>query len=430
MREIHLCVSLFITLAAASSATAQQTLQANDYVAVVGDSITEQKKYSVYIEDYLVMCQPAEKLRQTQFGWSGETSWGFDNRMENDMLRFKATAATTCFGMNDGGYQPMTDQTAKHYREAQTDIVKKMKQAGVRCIVVGSPGCVDVKTFRGGNHEQAQMYNKTLAGLRDIAREVAQTEGVAFADVYDPMFKVMTESEEKFQGRYNLAGGDGVHPDNNGHLVMAYAFLKGLGCKGDIGTITVSLADGKAEATEGHKILSADNGTVEVESSRYPFCFQGEPPRRDNGTAEMASPGSTRDVLQFLPFNQDLNRLMLVVKDAGSGKVKVTWGNASKEFDGGELQKGINLAAEFLDNPFSEPFRRVEDQIRRKQDLETPMVKETINQIPHVVQWAPTAKEALNEAAAKAIESDRGLSDALTVSVVPVEHTIKIATIK
>jgi hypothetical protein len=287
-----------------------------------------------------------------------------------------------------------------------------------------------VKTFHGGNHEQAQMYNKTLAGLRDIAREVAQAEGVAFADVYDPMFKVMTESEEKFQGRYNLAGGDGVHPDNNGHLVMAYAFLKGLGCKGDIGTITVSLADGKAEATEGHKILSAENGTVEVESSRYPFCFQGESPRRGDGAAEMASPASTRDVLPFLPFNQDLNRLMLVVKDAGSGKVKVMWGNASKEFDAGELQKGINLAAEFLDNPFSEPFRRIEDQIRRKQDLETPMVKETINQIPRVVQWAPTAKDALNEAAAKAIESDKDLSDALTVSVVPVKHTLKIEIIK
>ncbi len=41
----------------------------------------------------------------------------------------------------------------------------------------------------------------------------------------------------------------------NGHLVMAYAYLKGLGCDGNIGTITVDLDAKKAEATDGHKIV-------------------------------------------------------------------------------------------------------------------------------------------------------------------------------
>src|SRR5690242_9981004 len=96
---------LLVCLAVASPcvAAAEQGLQKADYVAVIGDSITEQKKYSVFIEDYLVMCQPAVDLTTTQFGWSGETSWGFAARMGNDTLRFKPTVATTCFGMNDGG---------------------------------------------------------------------------------------------------------------------------------------------------------------------------------------------------------------------------------------------------------------------------------------------------------------------------------------
>ena len=50
-----------------------------------------------------------------------------------------------------------------------------MKEAGVRHIVVGSPGCVDVQTFRNRNRELAEMYNKTLAGLRDIARDAGCT---------------------------------------------------------------------------------------------------------------------------------------------------------------------------------------------------------------------------------------------------------------
>jgi len=305
--------------------------------------------------------------------------------MQNDTLRFKPTVATTCFGMNDGAYSPMTEQKAARYREAQTKIVQEMKKAGVRFIVVGSPGCVDVQTFRNRNHALAEMYNKTLAALRDISKEVADKEGVGFADVFDPMLDVMTKAEAKHGEQYHVCGPDGVHPDNNGHLIMAYAFLKGLGCTGRHRHDHRRSHLKKAEATEGHKVLSASDGSVEIESTRYPFCFYGDPARTD----------STRGVLEFLPFNQDLNRFMLVVKNPGAGKMKVTWGSASKEFDGAQLEKGINLAAEFLTNPFSGPFKKLEDQISRKQELETPLVKRTINQIPQVVKSSPGAKDAL-----------------------------------
>ena len=116
-------------------------------------------------------------------------------------------------------------------------------------IVVGSPGCVDADTFGGHNPERAAMYNKTLAALRDIARDVALKQGVVFADVFDPMVTAMTKAKAKYGREYILAGGDGVHPDRNGHLVMAYAFLKALGCDGNIGTITVDLQGDKAEAS-------------------------------------------------------------------------------------------------------------------------------------------------------------------------------------
>ena len=103
-------------------------LKPDDYVGIIGDSITEQKLYSLYMEDYLLMCQPAADLRTTQFGWGGETSWGFAARMENDMLRFHPTVVTTCFGMNDGGYRPMTPDKAKHYREGANFDRRKMQE--------------------------------------------------------------------------------------------------------------------------------------------------------------------------------------------------------------------------------------------------------------------------------------------------------------
>lgn len=420
-RRTSLCAALILALTFFSATyAAEPQLRQGDLVAVIGDSITEQRLYSLYIEDYLLMCQPALDLRASQFGWGGETAPGFAGRMANDMLRFGANVATTCFGMNDGGYSPLDPPKGQRYSDGQKSIVRQLKQAGVRCIVVGSPGCVDADTFGGHNAERAQMYNQTLAALRDIAKQVAEAEGVVFANVFDPMVDVMTKAKVKYGREYHVGGGDGVHPDRNGHLVMAYAFLKALGCDGNLGTITVDLGSGKAEATNGHKVLACNGGAVEIESTRYPFCFYGDP----------AQTGSTRGVIEFLPFNDELNRLTLVVKGGTAKRFKVTWGDACKEYAAAQLAGGINLAAEFLDNPFSERFQQVENQIAQQQGLEVQLVKNLLHNIPAYKQLVPEEAESMERIAKTLVAKDKEARDASAAAVTPVKHTIKIDAVE
>ncbi len=418
---LSLCAMALLTIVSvADSIAAEPQLQSGDYVAVIGDSITEQRLYSVYIEDYLLMCQPAADLRVTQFGWGGETAPGFANRMANDMLRFSASVATTCFGMNDGRYAPMNPATEKAYRDGQISIVSQLKKAGVRFIVVGSPGCVDADTFGGHNPEQAAMYNKTLSAMRDIAQEVAKEEKVSFANVFDPMIDVMTKAKAKYGRDYHLAGGDGVHPDRNGHLVMAYAFLKALGCDGNIGAITVDLTQDKAEASDGHKVLACSGGAVELESTRYPFCFFGDP----------GQTGSTRGVIEFLPFNEQLNRLTLKVTDATAGQYKVTWGDASRQYSATQLAEGINLAAEFLDNPFCEPFQQAENAIAQQQAMEVQLIKDLLHNLIAYKQIAPAETAAIENIAKALVARDKVARDASAAAVKPVKHMIKIEALK
>jgi lysophospholipase L1-like esterase len=389
-------------------------LKPGDWVAVCGDSITEQRLYSMYIEDYLLMCQPAADLKATQFGWSGEKASGFLARISSDVLPFKPTVATTCYGMNDGGYAASTPEVLKTYRENTEGIVKAFKEAGVRFIVVGSPGAVDTATFKRPN---PTVYNKTLSELRDIAREVTAQQGVTFADVYTPMFEAMPKAKAKYGDAYAVAGQrDGFHPDRNGHLIMAYAFLKALGCTGEIGTITVDMKTGKASATAGHKVLKASQGQVQIESTRYPFCFFGEP----------NSPNATRGIIEFFPFNQDLNRFCLIVKNASSGKVKVTWGEQAKVFSAADLEKGVNLAAEFLDNPFSGPFARVEEVVKQKQAFETPAIKTLLHGLPQWDKTLPEAKATLARLRKDLITKEGSLQKSARAAVVPVRHTLRI----
>lgn len=416
-RVIHL--TLILLVAMVLPVAAETHLKSGDVVAVCGDSITEQKLYSVYVEDYLLMCKPARDVRVAQFGWSGEVAPGFLGRMKNDVLWIEPTVATTCYGMNDGGYSPMDEAKARRYREATRAIVRTFKEAGVRTIIVGSPGAVDTDFFKrvpGG----AEMYNKTLSELRDIARQVAEEEGVHFANVFDAMYGTMGKAKAKLGSGYNVCGADGFHPGPNGQLIMAYAFLKAMGCDGSIGTITLDAGTGKAEVTEGHKLVSSDSKSVEIESSRYPFCFYGS----------AQSPDATRSIIPFLPFNEELNRFVLVVKNLGAPRATVTWGDTTKEFSAEDLAKGINLAAEFTENPFSGPFQQVERAVRKQQEYETPLHKVVLHNLESYYKIAPEEKDALDRIAAKAQAKDKELFEQAAATVKPVTHVIRVEGVK
>ena len=391
-------------------------LEKGDRVAVLGDSITEQKNYSVVLEEYFLMCRPVADVQTAQFGWSGETTWGFKGRIKQDVLWFKPTVATVCYGMNDGGYQKLDPNRMKDYVESTKEIVQKLKAGGVRLIVLTGPSPVDTDAYHGGDREGAKVYNQTLDALNAAAGRIAKEQGLAFADLHTVMLDAMARFKQKHPGT-TLAGGDGVHPDNNGHLVMAYAILKALGCDGNLGSVTVDLKANKATAKGGHKVLSMKGGAVEIESTRYPFIFANGP-----GDALGQQAG-----LDAVPFNADLNRYTLVVTNAPAKRLRVTWGGESKEFDAADLAKGINLAAEFMgDSPFRAPFEKVDRAVRQQQNFETPLTKQWLHDEPQRETVSPELNKAWEQATEAGIKIDRLLRQAAADAVEPVRHTIKI----
>jgi len=404
--------ALGFALSLSISARAEM-LKKGDFVAICGDSITAQKLYSLYIEDYLILCQPAADLQTQQFGWGGEKAPAFLERMENDVLVFHPNIVTLCYGMNDGGYAPVSPKTLEAYRTAIGDIVTSLKRAGVRNIVIGTPGAVDTTSF---TKLDPAMYNQTLLELGSVAKQVAEKEGTGFADVHSVMLDAMAKAKAKYGSKYNVAGNDGIHPNRNGHLIMAYAFLKALGCDGDIGTITLDMKNGKAEATSGHKVLSSGTEFVEVESSRYPFCFSGDPSQQDGNLG----------MTEFIPFNEELNRFKLVVKNPTGKSVKVTWGKNSKNFSAEEASSGINLAAEFLQNPFSQSFADAETKIREKQFAESPLSKDLQHSLPQWVKSFPDEKETFQKLSTKVVERASALRRQSSDVVVPVKHKIVV----
>jgi hypothetical protein len=204
---------------------------------------------------------------------------------------------------------------------------------------------------------------------------------------------------------------------------MAYAFLKAMGLNGEIGVFKVDLRKGKMTASTGHEVVSAQGCEYQIRSSRYPFCPCVEPiaeggnypacskddPSRDN---------SIRSVMQFIPFNQELNRFTLIAKGGNAGSYRVRWGSQEKVFSAEELAHGINLAEVFPSNPFGGAFARVDAAVAAKQAFETKQIKEVFH---------GAEGKADMERAVQRTEQERGpLAKAIKVAVLPVTHSIRI----
>lgn len=408
-------------------------LKPGDRLAICGDSITEQKMYSRIMETYLTTCVPQLGVTVRQYGWSGERAPGFLARMTNDCLRFAPTLATTCYGMNDHEYRPYEERIGTTYRATSTAIIAAFKHAGAR-VVQGSPGCVGkmphwVKTATG----TVEDLNLSLCELRNIGIEIAAQEQVAFADVFWPMLTAGFTARQKYSPDYAIAGKDGVHPGWAGQLVMAYAFLKAMGLNGEIGTFTMDLSSGKATVTAGHKVVASKSGEATIESGRYPFCAIGDE----------TSDGSLRSAMTLVPFNADLNRLVLVVRGAKAKRYQVVWESESRSYSAEELSRGVNLAADFAANPFSEAFKKVDAAVAAKQSYETKQIKQVFHdlmngrfksaeaikdpEIKELFALRDSAGKLDREAIVKATEARRApLAAAIKTAFVPVTHTIKI----
>jgi lysophospholipase L1-like esterase len=412
-----------------SISSAADQVQKGDVVAICGDTLPNPKGYSAMIEMYLLVCQQNGPIRTAQFCLNNDPLRYLMARGVKPVLEMHPTVVTLSYGMEDGYFLPLKVlQPSGHFPKFSDNLkslIHELKANGVRMIVVGSPGAVKTENFVPRYQNNIVDYNATLAVFRDVARQAAKDEGCPFADVYDLMLDVMAKAKIKYGDKYHVCGANGWLPAENGQLVMAYAFLRAMGCSGDIGKIVVDIAKGNATATTGHRIVSYNSGEIKVESSRYPFCFSGKPD----------DPAATAGIIEFFPFNDNLNRFNLVVNGlSASEKVRVRWGSTSKTFSASEAANGINLAAEYLNNPFSESFKKILAAVRKKQDWETPFYRDRLGRISSlkndIKDIDPDLAKSLDQLVPALIQVHARMSDTLSASVVPVIHAVKVEVVK
>ncbi len=411
-------------LAASAAAEPSSSLMLTNgaRLAVLGD----ENSYARFVEDYLLACAPPLRARVFQMGRAWEMTAAGAARLDTDVLPFHPDVVCVSYGLDDAQWQAYDEGRANQFEADLRKLVAQLKQAGVH-ILVGSPGGVDTRYFPWNGYGTACVggapaFNECLARLGGRSKSVAAELGFRFADLHAPLVTAMEKAKAALGRDYDVCGTTGFQPNLNGQLVEAGAVLKALGFDGDIGAITVDLKGG-ATATAGHRVISCHDGSVELESDRWPFCFSGD----------AASSGWPRSILPYTPFNQELNRLTLVVKNLDAPQARVRWGNAEKVFTRETLEKGINLAAEFLDNPFLAQFCQLDQAVAKKQAADFELLARGTSNFAYyleVMKHDPAAQRVFGRLREKMYEQQAQQVEMLRSMVQPVKHTVVVTPVK
>ena len=394
------------------------TFQKGDRLVMIGDSITEARRFSLMLETYLSVCTPQLGIEVRNIGKGGETAEGFLERMNNECLRYQPTAAVVCYGMNDTGYASNNRVAADHYSAATARIITNLISAGVR-VILSSPGCIGKlppDDYMPDAHGTMDGINTTLRFIRDEAAAIATAEKISFVDHFWNMYKARINSIMMYGDDYAVCGADdGVHPSWAGHVVMAYGYFKALGINGDLGTIVIDLVKKTAITQGGHTFIGELNGLYTFRSTNYPFCADGVPDKD----------WSIRSGMTLVPFNHEFNRIVLKVTGINTSRYRVSWMNHLNmleewhTYTDAELFEGINLAEDFHLNPFSIPFNRLNELIFQKQGIESDETWHT---------WEALGASA--EVGLAECESQRKeLRKAIEHAFVPVIHNIRLEAI-
>src|SRR6266478_6378795 len=246
---IKVLASLLLVLAQGMRSGAGDFLiRDGDRFVFLGDSITEQRLYTTYVEAYTLTRHPEWKLSFRNVGWGGDTSWlrqrthpdekqlfaadestqqrmvqdSVTRGLQRDVLPLKPTVVTVKFGMNDHSYQPFREDIFRAYVRSQNEIAKVLKEHDARVAFL-TPQPIEDKRA----DPDKDVRNESLRKFSDGLKEVCSRQGATFVDQFDPYMAIMLR-ERAGNPTALIGGGDAVHPGPIGHTVMAWAILKGL----------------------------------------------------------------------------------------------------------------------------------------------------------------------------------------------------------
>ncbi|HMF74173.1 MAG TPA: SGNH/GDSL hydrolase family protein [Bryobacteraceae bacterium] len=355
-----LLASALVALAPAAPPPAETFyLHTNDTVVFYGDSITEQRLYSMLTELYAVTRYPKLNVRFVHSGWGGDRVTGgsggpIDVRLNRDVLAYHPTVMTIMLGMNDGGYATHVPANDETFFAGYKHIVESMR----RSIPALRITAIDPSPFDDVTRPltlQPDGYNAVLAKYGAWIRNYAVEAKLDFADLNTPAVDMLRQANTSDPALAPKIIPDRVHPGLAGHLIMAEALLKSWDARAVVSTVSLDAKTGKVTQSEFAQVTDLHPGAPFVwtqtdESLPLPFA----------GMLAQDRDHSLALAIRSSDVTAALNQQMLQVRNLTAGRYKLSIdGAAIGEWNEAELAQAVNLA--ILDTPMSRQALEVRD---------------------------------------------------------------------
>ena len=347
---------LFVLIAAAcmtyTAAFAQtvKPFKEGERAVFLGNSITDGGHYHSYIWLYYMTRFPDMPIRVFNGGIGGDTAYDMNKRLDGDIFAMKPSVLMVTFGMNDSGYFEYNGDKPKEFGEQKyQESIKNYQQmekrfqdlSGTRVVMVGTSPYDETVQLK--ENTPFKTKNETIKRLVEYQRESAAKNNWEFTDLNAPMVALNQQYQQK-DPAFTLCGSDRIHPDNDGHMVMAYLFLKAQGFAGK------EVADMEMNANKKQAVKSENCTVANIKKNGKDLSFDylagALPYPLDTIARGWGQKKSQAEVLKVVPFMEEMNRETLKVTER---KGNYKWLIDDEEigtWSGDELAKGINLAAE------------------------------------------------------------------------------------
>ncbi len=321
-------------------------LHDGDRVVFYGDSITDQRLYTLYTELFTMTRYPTMDVAFFHSGWGGDRVSGggggtVDVRLQRDVFAYKPTVVTIMLGMNDGHYTNHKAEDDQVFQAGFRHIVETLQKEipSVRITAIEPSPFDDVtRPFT----LEPDGYNAVLVNYGHWIEGYANGSKLDVADLNSGVVTVLKTANVTDNTQAQKIVPDRVHPGPAGHLIMAEQLLKAWHARPVVSSVAITAgAKPTVQSADFAHVtnLSAASGLGWDETEdALPLPLQ--PMTEADTTGAMALALKSSDVAEAL--NQEILRVTGLT--TGNYTLRID-GKGVGNFTDTQLGKGINLGS-------------------------------------------------------------------------------------
>jgi lysophospholipase L1-like esterase len=410
IKQLRMLPLFALLVAGGAPALAQpMALHDGDRVAFYGDSITAQRFYTRFMEDFILTRYPQLHVSFFNAGVPGDrVSGGYTGdvnlRLKRDLFPLQPTVVTIMLGMNDGYYVPYDPKFQAIYEDGYRKLLASIQTALPQArITLISPTPYDELT----HGTEFPQYNQVITRYAAFDKDLAASSHLSFSDFNQAITNLDDAALAKNPSLAALLVPDRIHPSEAAHWVMAATLARTWSVSPIVSSVHLDAAQPATVASENTQISALTQGDGKLSWTQLDSALP-LPLDLENGMVQFVL--SISDLA-------DMDRQILCVDHLPAPRytLKID-GRTLSSFSREQLAAGVNLAL------YPTPM---ESQARDVDGIE---LKRTRLDEAHFILAIedPVAPDAA--AATKAIEEkDVILQEAQRKTAQPVAHQFELA---